>query len=118
MGKKMRLTLPKREEDIEKIVNEVMERYPEMAQAHHHEHNIQDLIQTVDVLFDVTHTRLSYVENDVKSLAKHTALLYKLILLLAKGLMLDNYEERKKIIEEAIGLLEEHIRQLYGENVG
>lgn len=119
MGKKMRITLPKREEDIERIVDEVMEHYPEIAQDHrHHEYNTQDLMRTIDVLFDVTHTRLSYVENDVKMLAKHTALLYKLTLLLARGLVLDNYEERKKIMEKAISLLEEHVQQLYGENIG
>lgn len=119
MGKKMRITLPKRKEDIEKIVNEVMERHPEMTHDHHHhEHDIHDLMHTIDVLFDVAHTRLSYVESDIRLLAKHTALLYRLLLLLAKGLILEDHKERKRIIEEAIKLLEEHVQQLYGKNVG
>jgi len=115
------MTLPKRKEDIEKVISEVMERYPEMAHNHHREHDIQDLMHTIDVLFDVTHTRLSYVETDTKLLAKHVALIYKLLLLLAKGLILKDHERREKVIEEAVKLLEEHIRQLqqlYGKNVG
>lgn len=119
MGKKMRITLPKREEDIEKIMNEVLERHPEMAHEHHHrEHDVQDLVNTIEVLFDVAHTRLSYVENDVKLLAKHTALLYKLVLLLAKGLVAEDREEKRKTLEEIVSLLEEHVRRLQGENIG
>lgn len=120
MGKKMRMTLPKRKEDIEKVISEVMERHPEIV-YNHHGHDMRDLMHTIDVLFDVTHTRLSYVESDVKLLAKHVALIYKLLLLLAKGLVLKDHERREKVIEEAVKLLEEHVRQLqqlYGENVG
>ena len=121
MGKKMRMTLPKRKEDIEKVVSEVMEHRPEIVRNHHHKHDIHDLMCTIDVLFDVAHTRLSYVESDVKLLAKHVALIYKLLLLLAKGVVLEDREEREEVIEEAVKLSEEHVRQLqrlYGKNVG
>ncbi len=108
----MRMTLPKREEDLQKVVQEVMELHPELAHEHghehHHTHDVDELVHTIDVLMDTVNTRLSELEDKVTRLAQETATLYRLVGVLAEALAAEGDERRRKL-EEAVRLLRESL---------
>ena len=105
--KRMRMTLPKKESDLEKVVEEVMELHPEMAHEHehHHHHDIDELLHVVDTLIDIMNSRLRDVEERCDSLASDVRTLYKLIQLLFTAVYTGSPEERKKILAEAVEVL-------------
>ncbi|MCI4397153.1 MAG: hypothetical protein GU347_04040 [Desulfurococcales archaeon] len=71
MGK-MRLTIPKKEEDMEKIVQEVMESHPEMAEEHEHSHNHEheegDIVDALNAIADAINHLAIHIENVEKRL--------------------------------------------------
>ncbi len=110
MGKRMRMTLPKKEEDLQKVVEEVMELHPEMAHEHEHEHlhahDIDELMHTIDVLMDTVNSRLSDLEEKVDKLYEEVVSLYKLFSVVVRALAAGD-GERVKLLEEAKKLLAE-----------
>ena len=111
MGKRMRMTLPKKEEDLQKVVEEVMELHPEMAHEHEHAHahDVDELMHTIDVLMDTVNTRLTDLEEKVDKLYEEVVTLYKLFTVLVKAMLLPE-PERVKAIEEAKKILETSAR--------
>ena len=112
MPKKMRMTLPKKEEDLQKVVEEVMETHPDM---HHHEHEhvheLDDILHTIDVLMDAMNTRLIELEEKANTLYHEVLDLYRLFAIVVKALASETLEERRKILLEADTILSEKIKK-------
>ena len=108
MPKKMRMTLPKKEKDIEKVVEEVQELHPELAHEHEHAHvhELDELLHVIDVLMDTVNTRLSDLEEKTEKLRSEITDLYRLLAVVMKALVVDDANERVKILGEALNILE------------
>ncbi|AEM38728.1 hypothetical protein Pyrfu_0859 [Pyrolobus fumarii 1A] len=115
--KKMRMTLPKKESDLEKVVEEVMELHPEMAHEHehehhhhhhHHHHDIDELLHVVDTLIDIMNSRVHNLEERCSLIVEDVKLLYKLVGTLFAAIYARSEEEKRKALEEAIKILEAH----------
>ncbi len=107
--KRMRMTLPKKESDLEKVVEEVMELHPEMAhehEHHHHHHDVDELLHVVDTLVDIMNSRLRDVEERCGSLAEDVKTLYKLVGALFTAIYAKSEEEKKRALEEAVKVME------------
>ena len=103
MGKRMRMTLPKKEEDIQKVVEEVSELH-----NHHHHHGVDgfdEILHTIDVLMDTMNTRLSDLEEKIDKLREEVINLYKLFGLIVEAIMVEDASQRKQVLTKAIEIL-------------
>ena len=105
--RKRRMTLPKKESDLEKVVEEVMETHPELAHEHehHHHHELDELMHVVDTLLDIMNSRLRGVEERCASLAEDVKRLYKLVGLMFEAVYAKSDEEKRRVLEEALAVL-------------
>ncbi len=111
MGKRMRMTLPKKEEDLQKVVEEVMEtQHDHHHHHHHHAESLDDILHTIDVLMDTMNTRLVDLEEKTELIRKEIVNLYKLFGLVVEALAADNQDAKLKAIAEAKRILEESLR--------
>ncbi len=111
MGKRMRMTLPKKEEDLQKVVEEVMEtQHDHHHHHHHHAESLDDILHTIDVLMDTMNTRLVDLEEKTELIRKEIVNLYKLFGLVVEALVADNQNAKLKAIAEAKRILEESLK--------
>ena len=109
MGKRMRMTLPKKEEDLQKVVEEVMETQHD-HHHHHHAEDLDDILHTIDVLMDTMNTRLVDLEEKTELIRKEIANLYKLFGLVVEALAAEDQDAKFKAIAEAKRILEESLK--------
>ncbi len=115
MGKRMRMTLPKKEEDLQKVVEEVMEQ---QAHEHHHHHHhaegLDEILHTIDVLIDTMNTRITDVEEKVEKLREEVINLYRLFAQVVKAIASETVEEKRAALVEARKLIEKGLKELGG----
>ena len=114
MGRRMRMTLPKKEDDLQKVVEEVAEAQHDHEHHHHHHHGvkgIEEILHTVDVLMDTMNTRISDLEEKTSKLQNEVANLYRLFAALVEALAAGNEEQRRKALERAMNILEASLKQ-------
>ena len=113
MGKRMRMTLPKKEKDLQKVVEEVMEREEHHAHHHHHHHveGLDEVLHTIDVLMDTMNTRITDVEEKMEVLRAEIVSLYKLFAAIVDALASENQDERREALKKARDIL---ASSLYG----
>ena len=114
--KRMRMTMPKKQEDLEKVVEEVMEIHPEMAHEHEHEHmhvhGLEDILSAVEVIIDSFNTRLRELERRMEELASEVATLYMLNAKLFEVILTGDPERRQQALKDAISILEKQKTRL------
>ncbi len=49
---KLRLSMPKKEEDLQKVVEEVYQEHPEMLEEEHHHHHDDEILMVLQSLID------------------------------------------------------------------
>jgi hypothetical protein len=103
MGKRMRMTLPKKEEDLQKVVEEVMETHHEHEHHHHHHHaeGLDEILHTIDVLIDTMNSRISELEEKSEKLREEVVNLYLLFGEVVKVLAAKNEEEKLAALRRA-----------------
>ncbi len=101
----MRLSFPKKREDVEKIVEEVEARH-EHEEHHHHHHDVEDAITGLQMLVEALNSRVSSVESRLTSQGYEVARLYKVLAHLVEALMADSEEAKRRALLEAIKTLE------------
>ncbi len=106
MGKKMRMGIPKSEEDIHKISEEVSSGEHGHHEQHHH-HGVEDILSAHEVFLDALNTRIKELEQNVRKLYTDVSKLYRLVAKLFEASLSDDADRRTKAVEEAIKLLEE-----------
>lgn len=113
MGKRMRMTLPKKEDDLQKVVEEVAEAQHDYEHHHHHHgvEGIEEILHTVDVLMDTMNTRISDLEEKTGKLRSEVENLYRLFAALVEALAAGNEEQKRKALERAMNILETSLKQ-------
>ncbi|WP_236698159.1 hypothetical protein [Pyrodictium occultum] len=100
------MTLPKKEADLQKVVEEVAETHHEHEHHHHHHaEGLDELLHTIDVLMDTMNTRISDLEEKTDKLRGEVANLYRLFAAVVDALAAGSEEERKKALERAVEIL-------------
>ena len=119
MGRRMRMTLPKKEEDLQKVVEEVMEAQHEHHHHHHHHHaeGLDEILHTIDVLMDTMNSRITDLEEKTEILRGEITRLYKLFAAIVEALASNTEEERVKALEEARKILMEGMREIQPSKV-
>lgn len=114
MGKRMRMTLPKKEEDLQKVVEEVMEtHHEEHHHHHHHAEGLDEILHTIDVLMDTMNTRISDLEEKSEKIREELVNLYTVFADLVKAIAAQSEEEKlsalrhaREVIEKSLGGLQ------------
>ncbi len=105
--KKMRMTLPKKQEDIRNIMEEVSIEHGEHHHHHHHTGGIDEVMRVVDVLLSAMDTRIAEVEEKIDILRKEVVKLYQLLSVLVKSMSINDEEERVSVLKKAIEIIEQ-----------
>ncbi|MEB3806657.1 MAG: hypothetical protein GSR73_03990 [Desulfurococcales archaeon] len=106
--RKKRMTLPKKKEDIEKVVEEVSERHGHEHEHHHHHHHgdIDELLTVIELLLDSTNATVKVLDSKVKHQANEIATLYRVLAKVVEAcLAAENREERRAKLLEALEAL-------------
>lgn len=105
-GKKRRMTLPKKREDLDKIVEEVSETHEhEHHHHHHHVEGLDEILQVYEIFIDSLRANVNSLEAQVRSQRAEIARLYRVLAKLVDACFSDNEETRKRALAEAASIL-------------
>mgnify|MGYP001770650267 FL=1 len=105
-----RMELPKKREDLEKIVEEVEAREHEHYHEHYHEHEhvheeIEDVVSVLELLVDSLNANYKSLESTVKAHSDEIIRLYKVLAKVVQACGSNDEEERRKALSEAVAIL-------------
>jgi len=111
--KRRRMTLPKKREDLEKVVQEVQESH---AHGHHHDHghehhhhhhvDIDEILYALDIQLTALTQRIRVLEDRVRRQQIEIATLYKILASLVEAIGAGDEEAKKKALTRALAVLE------------
>jgi len=108
--RKRRMTLPKKREDIEKVVEEVAERHShghEHEHEHHHHHHgdVDELLTVIELLLDSTNATVKVLDSKVKQQANEIATIYRVLAKIVEACMSSSEEDKRSKLLEALEIL-------------
>jgi len=106
-----RMTMPKRKEDIQKIVEEVEEshHHHDHGHEHHHHHHggdLEDAIAAMELLVDSISAKVRGLEGSLKRQGTALAALYKVVAYLVEAVSAESREEKERALRKALEALE------------
>jgi len=108
---KFRMSFPKSEDDLRKIVEEISQQEEEEYEHHHHHHeHLDELVIAVNALIDAVNTlseKISRLENRVRSLEKQSLAVAKLQGLALKLQISGGDVKKEEILSELTKIIEE-----------
>ncbi len=104
--KRMRMTLPKKKEDLEKVVEEVEETHPEHQHHHHHEEEVEEFLAAFEYLLDSLNANVKVLDSTVKEHTMEIARLYKILARIVEACFSNDEERKKKALLDALSVLE------------
>ncbi len=102
--KRMRMTLPKKKEDLEKVVEEVEATHPE-HHHHHHEEELEEFLAAFEYLLDSLNANVKVLESTVKEHTMEIARIYKILAKLVEACFSEDDERKRKALLEALDVL-------------
>ncbi len=99
-----RMELPKKKEDLEKIVEEVEEREHEHYHEHVHE-EIEDVVSVLELLVDSLNANYKSLESTVKVHSDEIVRLYKVLAKVVEACGASSEEEKVKALREALSII-------------
>jgi len=98
--KKKRMTLPKKKEDLEKIVEEVSESH---AHEHHHHvaSEIDEILEVYEIFIDSLRANVSALEAQVRSQRLEIARLYKVLSKIIEACFNNDEDAKRRALLEA-----------------
>lgn len=101
------MTLPKKREDLDKIVNEVMETHEHHEHHHHHHHDegIEDLLTVFELLIDSLNANVKNLESQVQMQAAEIVKLYRVLAKVVEACFASGEDEKKRILKEALEIV-------------
>jgi len=105
-GRKKRMTLPKKQQDIEKVVQEIEEREGGEHHHHHSHSDLDEIIAIVELLIDSLNVKMKELEDRVKLQSNEITRLYRVLALILRYLATDSESEKREIMRNAEKLLE------------
>ncbi len=103
--RKKRMTLPKKREDLEKIVEEVSETHPHEHHHHHAAEGLDEILEVYEIFIDSLRANVSSLEAQVKSQRLEIARLYRILSKIVEACFSEDEEERRKALLEAEAVL-------------
>ena len=106
-----RMTLPKKKEDLDKIIEEVESAHHHEhghEHEHHHHHGLEETVEVLNLIVDSLNANVRNLENRVTNLTLEVARLYKILALLTQALAADSDDEKRRLLEEALKAAREH----------
>jgi chromosome segregation ATPase len=106
--RKSRMTLPKKKEDLEKIVEEVQQAEAHDHHHHHHHHHageIDELLTVLELLVDSLNAQIETLQSRVSRNSYEIARLYKILGHILSYLVASDEKEKLMHLEEALSLL-------------
>ena len=109
--RKRRMTLPKKREDIEKVVEEVAEGHShghEHEHEHHHHHHhgdVDELLTVIELLLDSTNATVKVLDSKVKQQANEIATIYRVLAKIVEACMSSDEESKRSKLLEALKIL-------------
>jgi len=98
------MELPKKKEDLEKIVEEVEEREHEHYHEHVHE-EIEDVVSVLELLVDSLNANYKSLESTVKVHSDEIVRLYKVLAKIVEACGASSEEEKVKALREALSII-------------
>jgi len=112
----MRMTLPKKEEDLQKVVEEVMESHGHDHDHHHHHHHhggeLDEILRTIDVLIDTMNTRVTDLEEKFEKIREEIINLYLLFGEIVKAMAARTEDEKAAALRRAREIIEKGLSSL------
>ena len=102
------MTLPKKKEDLEKIVDEVMETHAHEHEHHHHHHHggeLEDLLTVFELLIDSLNANVKNLESQVSMQAAEIVRLYKILAKVVEACFSEDGSRKREALSEALKLL-------------
>ncbi|MEB3851462.1 MAG: hypothetical protein LRS49_02620 [Desulfurococcales archaeon] len=107
-GKRRRMTLPKKKEDIEKIVEEVSETHAHEHEHHHHHHHggeIDEILQVYEIFIDSLRANVNSLEAQLKSQRAELSRLYRVLAKIVEACFSGSEEDKARALSEAANIL-------------
>ncbi len=98
------MTLPKKKEDLEKVVEEVEETHPE--HHHHHEEEVEEFLAAFEYLLDSLNANVKVLESTVREHTMEIARLYKILAKVVEACFTEDEDKKKRALLEALSVLE------------
>ncbi|MCE4598880.1 MAG: hypothetical protein F7C81_01615 [Desulfurococcales archaeon] len=106
--RKKRMTMPKKREDLERIVEEVEATHAhEHGHEHHHHHgDVDEVLTVMELLIDSLNATVKNLEARLNQQSMELARIYKVLAYIVQSLAHENRHEKAKALKEAIKILE------------
>ncbi|GAB6148344.1 hypothetical protein [Stetteria hydrogenophila] len=99
------MTLPKKKEDLEKIVEEVEESHGGHGHHHHHAADFDELLTVFELLIDSLNASVKNLESQVKVQAAETARLYRVLAKIVEACFSKDEASKRRALMEAISIM-------------
>lgn len=101
------MTLPKKKEDLEKIMDEVMETHEHHDHHHHHHHEegVEELLTVFELLIDSLNANVKNLESQVQMQASEIVRLYKVLAKVVEACFSKDESTKKRVLMEALELV-------------
>jgi len=110
--KRRRMTLPKKKDDLEKVVKEVQESHAHdhgHGHEHHHHHHhveIDELLYALDLQLEAMNQRIRVLEDRVRRQQLEIATIYRVLARLVEAIVAGDEEAKKEALARALAALE------------
>jgi hypothetical protein len=102
--RKKRMTLPKKREDLEKIVDEVSQTH-EHEHHHHHAEELDEILQVYEIFIDSLRANVSSLEAQVRSQRSEISRLYRVLAKIVEACFSNDNEAKARALSEAANIL-------------
>ncbi len=104
--RKMRMTLPKKQEDIQNIVEEISATHTHTDHHHHHHAGeANEIMKVIDIFISAMDTRMTELEEKIDILRKEMIKLYQLFSILVKSMSAKNEDDKISLLKKAVELV-------------
>jgi len=105
--RKKRMTLPKKKEDLEKIVEEVSETHEHEHHHHHHAavEGIDEILEVYEIFIDSLRASVNALEAQVKSQRMEIARLYRILSNVIEACFSEDEDRKREALKEALSLV-------------
>ncbi|MGC8572662.1 MAG: hypothetical protein ACP5L0_01445 [Caldisphaera sp.] len=106
-SERRRMELPKKKEDLDKIVEEVEEEHEhEHVHEHHHEHeNVEDIVSVLELLVDSLSANVKNIDTTVKAQGNEIINIYKILAYVVEACTSNDTNSKNEALKKAIELL-------------
>lgn len=104
-GKRKRMTLPKKREDIERVMHEVEQTHHHEHHHHHEEAGLGEVLTAFEYILDSINANVKVLEATVNRHTVELATLYKILSKIVEACFSENPEARDRALSEALKML-------------